>query len=97
MGYDYDNDDIVWFISSYLSLLDHIHLRAVCRNYGLAYPLKKWRRFCCTMSLQTTALPPWLVFAKDNESAHSSINTMHNDENYLMGIPDMLEGSTIRF
>ncbi|XP_026412744.1 uncharacterized protein LOC113308499 isoform X2 [Papaver somniferum] len=90
-------DDIVWSISSYLSPLDYIHLRAVRRNYRSVIPLLNWRRFCPSRSLQTADLSPWLVFAKDNEAVYSFINPMHNDENYLMSIPELLKGSTIRF
>ncbi|XP_026450464.1 uncharacterized protein LOC113350531 isoform X2 [Papaver somniferum] len=91
------NEDIVLFISSYLSPLDYIHLRSVSRNYLLVFPLVNLRKFCSTRSLQTTVLSPWMVFAKDNESVYSFINPMHNDENYLAGIPELLKGSTIRF
>ncbi|XP_026450460.1 uncharacterized protein LOC113350527 isoform X2 [Papaver somniferum] len=96
-GWDRLDDDIVWFISSCLSLLDYVHLRAVCRNYRLVFPIVNWRSCCSTRSLQSTVSSPWLVFAKDNESVYSFINPMHKDENYLTSIPEILEGSTIRF
>ncbi|XP_026413648.1 F-box/kelch-repeat protein At1g57790-like isoform X2 [Papaver somniferum] len=90
-------DDIVWSISSYLSPLDYMHLRAVRRTYRSVFPVENWRRFCPTRSLKTTDLSPWLVFAKDNEAVYNFINPMHNNENYLMSIPELLKGSTIRF
>ncbi|KAI3849663.1 hypothetical protein MKW98_026577 [Papaver atlanticum] len=90
-------DDLVWSISSYLSPLDYIHLRAVRRNYRSVIPSVNWRRFRPTRSLQIADSSPWLVFAKDNEAVYSFINPMHNDENYLMSIPELLKESTIRF
>ncbi|KAI3849668.1 hypothetical protein MKW98_026582 [Papaver atlanticum] len=91
------DDDVMWSISSHLSPLDYVHLRAVRRNYRSVFPLVNWRRSCPTRSLQTTELSPWLVFAKDNEAVYSFINPIHNNENYLMSIPELLKGSTIRF
>ncbi|KAI3944283.1 hypothetical protein MKW98_016513, partial [Papaver atlanticum] len=54
------------------------------------------RRSCPAKCLQATNLSPWLVFSKKNEAVYSFINPMHNNENYLMSISEMLKGSTIR-
>lgn len=90
------SEDILWFLSSYLSPLDYTHLRAVCRNYRSVFPIKDWRKFCSTRTLRTNVLSPWMVFPKDNESVYSFINPVHNDENYLTSIPELLKGLTIR-
>ncbi|MCL7034772.1 hypothetical protein MKW94_029827 [Papaver nudicaule] len=90
-------EDILWFLSRYLSPLDYIHLRAVRSDYRSVFPVVNWRKFCSPRSLQSTVLSPWLVFAKDNASVYSFINPVHNDENYLTRIPELLKGSTIRF
>ncbi|KAI3872308.1 hypothetical protein MKX03_019575, partial [Papaver bracteatum] len=94
--WDILGDDLVWFLSSNLSPLDYVHLRAVCRNYRLVFLIGNWRRICSTRSLKTTLLSPWLVFSKDNESVYSFTNPVHNDENYLTSIPKLLKGSTIQ-
>ncbi|XP_026439809.1 uncharacterized protein LOC113338645 isoform X2 [Papaver somniferum] len=62
------DDDVVWSITSHLSPLDYIHLRAVRRNYRSVFPLVNWRRSCSTRNLQPAELSPWLVFAKDKEA-----------------------------
>ncbi|XP_026450469.1 F-box/kelch-repeat protein At1g57790-like isoform X2 [Papaver somniferum] len=97
MPWDRLSNDIVWFISSYLSPLDCLHFRAVCRNYQSVLPIVNWRKFCYTRSLRTTVPSPWMVFPKDNESVYSFINPMHNDENYLTSIPEVLKGSRIHY
>ncbi|KAI3877676.1 hypothetical protein MKW98_020157 [Papaver atlanticum] len=91
------NDHMVQLISDYLTPLDYIHFRAVCRNYRSIIPLVNCSRSCSTKCLDATSLSPWMVFSKDNEAVYSFINPMHNNENYLMSIPELLQGSTIRY
>ncbi|XP_026432656.1 F-box/kelch-repeat protein At1g57790-like isoform X2 [Papaver somniferum] len=87
------DDHMVWLISNYLHTLDYIHLRGVSKKYHTMLDL---RRSSSTMTVQTIDLSPWLVFPK-HRAVFDFINPMHNNENYLMNIPELLKGSRIRF
>ncbi|XP_026450980.1 F-box protein At3g56470-like [Papaver somniferum] len=90
------DDDMVWSISNYLNPVDNIHFRAVCKTFRSIIPLLNPRGSFPAKCLRATNLSPWLVLSKNNEAVYSFINPMHNNENYLMSIPELLKGSTIR-
>ncbi|KAI3975182.1 hypothetical protein MKX01_020583 [Papaver californicum] len=77
------SDDFVWLVSHHLHTLDYIHLRAVSKRYRAILNLK---RSSSAGTFQTTDLSPWLF-----------VNPLHNNEKYLMNIPEMCKGSRIRF
>ncbi|KAI3878628.1 hypothetical protein MKW98_027933 [Papaver atlanticum] len=87
-------DDIVRLISDYLHPVDYIHLRAVCKNYRSLIIL---RRSYSTRTLKTTDTSPWLFFPNYDQAVYNFINPMHNNESYLMNIPESFQGSRIRF
>ncbi|XP_026414874.1 uncharacterized protein LOC113310418 isoform X3 [Papaver somniferum] len=87
------DDHMVWLISNYLHPLDYVHLRGVSKKYRTMLDL---RRSSSTRTVQTTDLSPWLVFPK-HQAVYNYINPMHNKENYLMNIPNLLKGFRIRF
>ncbi|XP_026432841.1 uncharacterized protein LOC113330201 isoform X2 [Papaver somniferum] len=87
------DDHMVWLISNYLYTLDYIHFRAVSKNF---WRMLNLRRSSSTRTVQTTDLSPWLVFPK-HQAVYNFINPMHNNENYLMNIPESLKGARIQF
>lgn len=88
------DDDIVWAVSDFLHTLDYVHLRAVSKKYRSVIDL---RRYSSTRTVQTTDISPWLISPKYDQSIFNFINPMHDNENYLFNIPELLKGSRIRF
>ncbi|KAI3987775.1 hypothetical protein MKX01_028509 [Papaver californicum] len=89
-----DNDDMVSLISDQLHTVDYIHLRAVSKKHRSMLNL---RRSSSRRTVRATDLSPWLVFVKYDQAVYSFVSPMHNNENYLMSIPELLKGFTIRF
>lgn len=85
-------DDMVRSISKYLHTVDYIQLRAVSKKHRSILSLRR------SYSTWTTPdLSPWMVFPIYNRSVYNFVNSMHNNDNYLMKIPESLKGSRIRF
>ncbi|XP_026393263.1 F-box/kelch-repeat protein At1g57790-like isoform X1 [Papaver somniferum] len=87
-------DDLVWLVSNYLHILDYIHLRAVSKTYRAMMNL---RRSSSTRTFRTTDLSPWLVFSNYDRSIYNFVNPLHNNEKYLISIPEIVKGSSISF
>ncbi|XP_026393265.1 F-box/kelch-repeat protein At1g57790-like [Papaver somniferum] len=87
-------DDLVWSVSNYLHTLDYIHLRAVSKRYRAMMNL---RRSSSIRTFKTTDLSPWLVFSDYDRSIYNFVNPLHNNEKYLISIPEMVKGSRICF
>ncbi|KAI3901797.1 hypothetical protein MKW98_013912 [Papaver atlanticum] len=80
-----DNDDMVRLISDRLHMVDYIHLRAVSKKYRSMLNLKR----SSSRTVRTTGLSPWLVFAKYDQHVYNFVSPMHNNENYLVNIPEL--------
>ncbi|KAI3859512.1 hypothetical protein MKW98_027109 [Papaver atlanticum] len=89
-----DNEDMVRLISDQLHTVDYIHLRAVSKKYRSMWSL---RRSSSNKIVRTTDLSPWLVFVNYDQDVYNFVTPMHNNENYLMNIPEVLKGFTVRF
>ncbi|KAI3959486.1 hypothetical protein MKW98_019076 [Papaver atlanticum] len=89
------NADMVGLIAkNYLHRLDYIHFRLASKANRDVMPMVKLTSSCTT---RCTDLSPWLVFSRDKcHDVYNFVNPMHNNENYLMHLPDLV-GATIRF
>ncbi|XP_026423043.1 uncharacterized protein LOC113318960 [Papaver somniferum] len=88
-----DNDDTVRLISDRLHTVEYMHLRAVSKKYRSMLNLRR----SPSRTVRTTGLSPWLFFAKYDQPVYNFVSPMHNNENYLVHIPEVLRGSTVRF
>ncbi|XP_026395914.1 F-box/kelch-repeat protein At1g57790-like [Papaver somniferum] len=92
--WDILNEDLVGLIANYLHRLDCIHFRLVSKANRAVMPMVKLTASCTTRCMY---LSPWLVFSRNKfQDVYNFVNPMHNKENYLMNLSDIL-GATIRF
>ncbi|KAI3949021.1 hypothetical protein MKW98_021627 [Papaver atlanticum] len=88
------DDDMVWTISNFLHTLDYIHLRAVSKKYRSVLHMG---RYSSNRTVQITDISPWLFFPMFDQAVYKFVNPVHNNETYLMNIPESLKGARIRF
>ncbi|XP_026418021.1 uncharacterized protein LOC113313457 isoform X5 [Papaver somniferum] len=84
------NEDIVDSIASHLHPVDFLHFRAVCKANKL--PIVKQ----ISGAMRSTYLTPWLLFSTENASRYNFVDPMHNNEKYLMNLPELLAGAIVR-
>ncbi|KAI3950140.1 hypothetical protein MKW98_008585, partial [Papaver atlanticum] len=84
------NDDIVASIASHLHPVDFLHFRAVCKATKL--PIVKQ----ISGAMRSTYLTPWLLYSTENATRNNFVDPMHNNEKYLMNLPELLAGAVVR-
>ncbi|KAI3950138.1 hypothetical protein MKW98_008583 [Papaver atlanticum] len=84
------NEDIVDSIASHLHPVDFLHFRAVCKANKV--PIMKQ----ISGVIRSTYLTPWLLFSTENSTRYNFVDPMHNNEKYLMNLPELLAGAIIR-
>ncbi|XP_026412886.1 uncharacterized protein LOC113308635 [Papaver somniferum] len=82
--------DIVESIASHLHPVDVLHYRAVCKANKV--PIMKK----ISGAIRSTDLTPWLLYSTENSTQYNFVDPMHNNEKYLMKLPELLEGASIR-
>ncbi|KAI3995843.1 hypothetical protein MKX01_020378 [Papaver californicum] len=83
------NQDIVGSIASHLHPVDFLHFRAVCKANKV--PIMKQ----ISGAMRSTYLTPWLLFSTENATRYNFVDPMHNNEKYLMNLPELLAGAII--
>ncbi|XP_026444690.1 uncharacterized protein LOC113345040 isoform X2 [Papaver somniferum] len=84
------NEDIVNSIACHLHPVDFLHFRAVCKANKL--PIVKQ----ISGAIRSTYLTPWLLFSTENATRYNFVDPMHNNEKYLMNLPELLAGAIVR-
>ncbi|XP_026444720.1 uncharacterized protein LOC113345069 isoform X2 [Papaver somniferum] len=84
------NEDIVDSIASHLHPVDFLHFRAVCKANKV--PIMKQ----ISGVIRSTYLTPWLLFSTENATRNNFVDPMHNNEKYLMNLPELLAGAIVR-
>ncbi|XP_026413374.1 uncharacterized protein LOC113309181 isoform X2 [Papaver somniferum] len=84
------NEDIVDSIASHLHPVDFLHFRSVCKVSKV--PIRKQT----SGAIRTTYLTPWLLFSTEKHTVYNFVDPMHNNEKYLMELPELLVGAIIR-
>lgn len=88
------SDDFVWSVSNHLHTVDYIHLRAVSQRYRSILNLK---RSSSERTIRIADLSPWLVSSEYDSTVFNFVNPLHNNEKYLVSIPEMFRGFRISF